>query len=64
MTVEQIRKKIAKEGRHAVDWGETPYVPCDEPCFALAKPVTLEECKAALAHWKNHSYLSGCSHGC
>lgn len=44
-------------------WNDTPYVACDEICFALQEPETLEECKAALKHWRYHSYLHGCSYG-
>ncbi len=39
------------------------HVECDEDCHALEKPKTLAEHKATLEHYKNHSYLSGCSHG-
>jgi hypothetical protein len=45
-----------------VNWSDTPYVGCDEPCFALENPQTLEEYQAAHDHWKNHGWLSGCSH--
>lgn len=37
---------------------------CDDfNCRALRIPQTLEEYKIALNHWREHSYLSGCSHG-
>ena len=38
------------------------HVRCDSDCRALLKPETLEEALAALEHWRNHHYLSGCSH--
>ncbi len=41
-----------------------PLVECDLECGALNKPDTAEEIKAALEHWKSHSSLNGCSHGC
>lgn len=44
--------------------GEADTVDCDRNCGALAKPVTLEEFRAALEHWEHHPYLNGCSHGC
>lgn len=41
-----------------------PLVYCDDDCGAYADPDpnSLEELRAALDHWENHSYLSGCSH--
>ena len=39
------------------------FVLCDDNCGALQKPETLEEVKAALEHWRDHSFLGGCSHG-
>ena len=39
-------------------------VECDSFCGAKEEPETLEEHKATLEHYKHHSYLSGCSHGC
>ena len=39
-------------------------VACDNFCGAKENPETLEEYKATLDHYKNHSYLSGCSHAC
>ena len=41
-----------------------PIVECDKKCGALHDPKTPEEIKAAWKHWKNHPYMSGCSHGC
>lgn len=38
-------------------------VECDENCGAFVEPVTRAEYKAALAHWRGHGRLSGCSHG-
>lgn len=38
-------------------------VKCDVTCGALLEPITLEEHKKALEHWRKHHYLSGCSHG-
>jgi hypothetical protein len=40
------------------------HVACDDNCGALCDPQTLDECKAALEHWRSHSCLRGCSHGC
>jgi hypothetical protein len=39
------------------------YVRCDDRCMARKEPVTLDEHKEALDHWKSHSRLCGCSHG-
>lgn len=39
-------------------------VECDSFCKAKEEPETLEEYKATLEHYKNHSLLSGCSHAC
>lgn len=37
---------------------------CDDPrCRALQEPETIEEVRAAMEHWRDHSHLSGCSHG-
>lgn len=41
----------------------TIYVDCDQNCMALVEPVSAEELRAALEHWRDHSYLCGCSHG-
>ena len=41
----------------------TLHVDCDRACLALTDPQTVEELRAALEHWRDHSYLSGCSHG-
>lgn len=59
---ERLRSVLANVVR-AVDWEQTPYVECDVPCFALKRPVTHEETKAALEHWEHHSVARGCSHG-
>lgn len=40
------------------------HVSCDSDCRALEEPVSFDEIKAALDHWKNHSWVSGCAHGC
>lgn len=42
---------------------ERGFVDCDDFCQAKEKPDSLEEYKATLEHYKNHSLLSGCSHG-
>jgi hypothetical protein len=42
---------------------ENGLVECDSFCKAKEEPETLEEYKATLEHYKNHSLLSGCSHG-
>ena len=39
------------------------FVECDNFCKAKEEPKTLKEYKATLEHYKNHSCLSGCSHG-
>jgi hypothetical protein len=57
---------------HDYHWRDRPddigdctiHVDCDEGCKALTDPVTLDEVKAALEHWRDHMVLSGCSHGC
>lgn len=57
---------------HDFDWRDVPvdvprcdvHVDCDRGCKALNKPETIEELRAALEHWRDHCYLSGCSHGC
>lgn len=41
---------------------EAQIVHCDEDCGALTDPRTPEEIAAAYLHWRNHPYLSGCSH--
>lgn len=38
-------------------------VECDISCKAKEQPETIEEYKSTLDHYKNHSLLSGCSHG-
>lgn len=40
------------------------HVDCDQGCKALSHPETPDEVRAAYEHWRGHSYLSGCSHGC
>ncbi len=41
-----------------------PIVECDANCGALREPKTKKELVAAVNHWRSHSSLSGCSHGC
>jgi len=38
-------------------------VGCDAFCAAPEYPVTLAELTLAVAHWRSHKYLYGCSHG-
>lgn len=52
-----VSKKVEASGGE-----ERERVECDGNCGAYEKPQTLEEYKAALGHWRNHSYLSGCAH--
>lgn len=40
------------------------HVSCDEMCGALLKPETPEDLVAAYRHWRGHSWLGGCAHGC
>lgn len=40
----------------------TQLVGCDENCGAKEDPETLEEYEETLEHYKNHSFLGGCSH--
>lgn len=40
------------------------HVGCDRKCKALNDPVTEDELRAALEHWRSHGYLAGCSHAC
>ena len=58
-----ILRRLAEGEWPSVDWDETRYVACDEPCFALREPVTEEELRAALVHWRDHSFTHRCSHG-
>lgn len=44
--------------------GCVTHVACDELCRALREPSAAEEWKAAAVHWRDHGYLSGCSHAC
>lgn len=37
-------------------------VDCDEGCLAFDDPKTPFEVKRAYEHWRDHSYLGGCSH--
>lgn len=53
-----------------LDWEEPRetdgLVRCDvRDCIAKANPdlENLDEVIAAYEHWRNHSFLSGCSHG-
>jgi hypothetical protein len=39
------------------------FVRCDADCGALADPVSSQECRAALEHWRDHGVTGGCSHG-
>lgn len=39
------------------------HVHCDTNCKALANPVTVDELRAAVEHWRSHEYTGGCSHG-
>lgn len=48
---------------HAPECPVRVHVNCDKECKALQRPVTIAETRAALEHWKNHGWLSGCSHG-
>jgi hypothetical protein len=45
-----------------VDMTEQGLVNCDQNCDALLEPITLEETRKALEHWRKHSLLHGCSH--
>ncbi len=45
-------------------WECSLHVTCDERCKALNEPQSIDELHAALEHWRKHSNLSGCSHGC
>lgn len=42
---------------------EMRHVHCDTNCKALANPVTVDELRAAVEHWRSHEYTGGCSHG-
>lgn len=39
------------------------HVRCDESCGALNAPTTRADLFKALAHWRDHQFLGGCSHG-
>lgn len=41
-----------------------PRVECDEDCGAYQEPDGLTETMVALRHWRDHSVMAGCSHGC
>lgn len=59
--------KPPKKGWEESPWTdaqEAYYVHCDNNCFARVDPVTIEEFKAALEHWRDHPWMHGCSHGC
>ena len=43
---------------------ETTTVDCDENCGAVEEPTSVEEFRAAYEHWRSHSWLFGCAHGC
>ena len=44
---------------------ECLFVHCDDAnCRARREPRTESEAFEALDHWKNHSLMCGCSHGC
>lgn len=43
-------------GRETVDCGQAD-------CLALTEPGTLDEWMDAHDHWRDHGFLSGCSHG-
>lgn len=47
-------------------WGkDCPYLECDDPdCRALRHPMTVEDYRIALVHWRDHTLGGGCSHGC
>jgi hypothetical protein len=55
-------KRFNREG-FGMDWDGTGYVRCDKLCMALEEPEDYEEAMRTLEHYKNHSYLGGCSHG-
>lgn len=60
--------EVAKDGVRAVqrelgDFAPRARVQCDESCGAFVEPKTERECRDALAHWRDHHHLSGCSHG-
>ena len=40
------------------------HVSCDDGCKALVYPETPDQYTRALVHWKKHSHMLGCSHGC
>ena len=67
MKYEYLKKENGEEmNRFEKQWfdRENGMVKCDEFCQAKENPETLEECKETLEHYKQHSLLSGCSHGC
>jgi hypothetical protein len=39
-------------------------VMCDHNCLAVDEPTTCAEYEIAYEHWRYHSRLYGCSHGC
>jgi hypothetical protein len=53
---EAYLRPIAKGGQ------PRPVTPCDTECGAPLDPRTEEELRLAVAHWRDHGYLSGCSH--
>jgi hypothetical protein len=36
----------------------------DDSCIALDDPQTADDYVLAYEHWRNHSRLYGCAHGC
>lgn len=62
--VEEGSEWAARGGLHA-DSTACPMAACDDlACQARKEPRTLEEWQVTCKHWQDHSYLSGCSHGC
>ena len=61
MTHEEFEAKLAQEAARDA----AGFVECDDPtCLAKQSPFTREEYALAYTHWKDHTWYSGCSHGC
>jgi hypothetical protein len=52
-----------KPGDHNNLYDDCPFVSCDNDCRALEDPQSEPELRATLAHYREHGYLGGCSHG-
>ena len=65
MTMDDYRAEIAAREAARGPREAAGLVECDDSlCLAKQCPVTREEYALAYVHWKDHTWYSGCSHGC